>query len=132
MKSKPTARKKTAPAKKSAAKKKSSRKAVGAKPTRRKTAPKTATQERRRPTDTVFVEARPEKKVTGQLAGDLQGLSQSEGPDSESVGELLEEGNPFEANVISGVQQAEDADEKEVRTHEVPEDDVPQEYLDEK
>jgi hypothetical protein len=57
-------------------------------------------------------------------------LSNVEGADSESVGELIEEGNPFEAGVVKGVEDAGGADEKEVRTHEVPEDDVPGEYLD--
>jgi hypothetical protein len=47
------------------------------------------------------------------------------------VDELIEEGNAFEADVVAGVESADDADEKEVRTHEVPEDDVPGEYLDE-
>lgn len=61
----------------------------------------------------------------------MQGLSQPEAADSESVEELLEEGNAFEAGVVSGVEDAENANEKEVRTHEVPEDDVPGEYLDE-
>jgi len=61
---------------------------------------------------------------------DSQGLSDVERADSESVGELLEEGNTFEAGVVSGVEQAEDTDEREVRTREVPEDDVPEEYLD--
>src|SRR5256885_12399525 len=65
-------------------------------------------------------------------AGDLQGLSNIEGADSESVDELLEEGNAFEADVVKGVEDAEDADEGEVRTHEVPQDDVPGEYLDKK
>ena len=60
----------------------------------------------------------------------MQGLSRAEGADSESVDELLEEGNPFEAEVVTGVEDAEDTDEKEVHTHEVPEDDVPEEYLD--
>jgi hypothetical protein len=46
------------------------------------------------------------------------------------VDELIEEGNAFEADVISGVERADNADEKEVRTHAVPEDDVPEEYLD--
>ena len=55
-----------------------------------------------------------------------------QGADSESVDELLEEGNTFEAGVVKGVEDADDADEKEVRTHEVPEDDVPGEYQDEK
>jgi hypothetical protein len=63
-------------------------------------------------------------------SGDLQGLSNVEAADSESVEELIEEGNAFEANVVTGVERAEDADEKEVITHEVPEDDVPGEYLD--
>ena len=63
-------------------------------------------------------------------SGDLQGLSNVEGADSESVDELLEEGNAFEAEVVAGVERAGNADEKEVRTHEVPEDDVPGEYLD--
>jgi len=63
-------------------------------------------------------------------SGDLQGLSNVEAADSESVDELSEEGNAFEADVVAGVESAGDADEKEVRTHEVPEDDVPGEYLD--
>jgi hypothetical protein len=66
----------------------------------------------------------------GRLSGDLQGLSQTETAGSESVAELLEEGNTFEAEILSGVEAA-DADENEVQTHEVPEDDVPGEYLDE-
>ena len=71
----------------------------------------------------------PEVRSGGQ-SGDLQGLSSVEGADSESVVELLEEGNAFEAAVVSGVENAENADPSEVRTHEVPEDDVPEEYLD--
>jgi hypothetical protein len=67
---------------------------------------------------------------SGRQAGDLQGLSNVERADSESVDELLEEGNAFEGEAVMGVEQADDADEKEVRTHEVPEDDVPGEYLD--
>ena len=49
---------------------------------------------------------------------------------SESVEELLEEGNASEAEAVQGVESALDADQGEVQTHEVPEDDVPQEYLD--
>lgn len=66
----------------------------------------------------------------GGQSGDLQGLSSRETADSESVDELLEEGNAFEAEVVKGVQDADNADEGEVRTHEVPEDDVPGEYRD--
>ena len=64
----------------------------------------------------------------GGQSGDLQGLSSREAADSESVDELLEEGNAFEAEVVKGVQDADD--EGEVCTHEVPEDDVPGEYRD--
>ena len=61
-------------------------------------------------------------------SGDLQGLSNRRRASSESVNELLEEGNAFEADIVKGVEDAGDADESEVRTHEVPEDDVPGEY----
>jgi hypothetical protein len=67
---------------------------------------------------------------SGGQSGDTEGLSRSEIAASESVEELLEEGQAFEAGVISGVENAPDADEGGVRTREVPEDDVPQEYLD--
>ena len=68
---------------------------------------------------------------SGGQSGDIQGLSEAEVADSESVEELVEEGQAFEAGVIEGVENAPDADEGEVRTREVPEDDVPEEYLDE-
>jgi N utilization substance protein A len=67
---------------------------------------------------------------SGGQSGGLQGLSSIEGADSESVDELLEEGNAFEAEAVKGVQDADDADESEVHTHEVPQDDVPGEYRD--
>jgi len=71
----------------------------------------------------------PEHRSTG-LSGDLQGLPRTPGADSESVSELVEEGNPFEAEIVNAVEAADDTT-KEVRTREVPEDDVPKEYLDE-
>lgn len=58
-------------------------------------------------------------------SGDLQGLPRSIDVDSESVEELIEEGQSFEADAISGVENAPDADEGEVRVHERPEDDLP-------
>ena len=73
---------------------------------------------------------KPRRSRADEQSGDLQGLSRLEAADSESVDELIEEGNAFEADVVAGVESADDADEKEVRTHEVPEDDVPGEYLD--
>src|SRR6266481_5232675 len=66
----------------------------------------------------------------GEQSGDLQGLSNVQRADSESVDELLEEGNAFEADAVKGVEDAGDANGKEVRTHEVPQDDVPGEYRD--
>jgi hypothetical protein len=67
----------------------------------------------------------------GGQAGDTQGLSRDELAGAESVEELVEEGQAFEAAVIGGVEDAPDADQGEIRTRQVPEDDVPQEYLDE-
>jgi len=64
-------------------------------------------------------------RARGEQSGDLQGLSNVQGADSESVNELLEQGNSFEAEVVKGVEDAEDGDEREVHTHEVLEDDVP-------
>ncbi|HYL45886.1 MAG TPA: hypothetical protein VEU52_02570 [Candidatus Limnocylindrales bacterium] len=61
-------------------------------------------------------------------SGDVQGLSEVESADSESVAELAEEGQDYEAEVVSGVENALDPDQGEVRTREVPEDDVPPEY----
>lgn len=61
----------------------------------------------------------------------MEGLSRRPVADSESVDELVEEGNAFEADAVAGVEEADNADEREVHTHEVPEDDVPEEYLDE-
>jgi hypothetical protein len=62
-------------------------------------------------------------------SGDLQGISDDEDSDSESVAELLEEGQSFEASVLSGIENARTADNGEVVTEEVAEDDVPAEYL---
>jgi hypothetical protein len=67
---------------------------------------------------------------TGGQSGDIQGISGRAGIDSESVTELLEEGQTFEAEAVSGVENAADPDVSEVVTHQVPEDDVPEEYQD--
>lgn len=107
-------------------------KAVGRKTIGAKTASvlKKRVRKKSQSVDTVaFTPDGPEAR-SGRQSGDLQGMSSVEGADSESVGELLEEGNAFEADVVTGVEDAGNADEKEVRTHEVSEDDVPGEYLD--
>ena len=62
-------------------------------------------------------------------SGDTQQISDVPDADSESVQELLEEGNTFEADAVSGVENAKDPDVSEVTTHQVSEDDVPEEYL---
>jgi hypothetical protein len=65
---------------------------------------------------------------SGGQSGDTERISRAAIADSESVEELLEEGQAFEAGVVDGVENAPGG---ELRTREVPEDDVPQEYLDE-
>lgn len=116
LKKKPAPKKK-APAKKAAPKKKPAAKKRAARGKSQSTSP------------LVFSRAG-RGAASGGQSGDLQGLSNRAGADSESVDELLEEGNAFEAEVVEGVEDAPDADEGEVTTHEVPEDDVPEEYLD--
>lgn len=64
----------------------------------------------------------------GAGGGDFGGASLIPSADSESVDRLLEEGQTFEAGIVSGVENAREPDRGEVRTREVPEDDVPEEY----
>jgi hypothetical protein len=68
--------------------------------------------------------------AAGEGGGDFGGVSVVESADSESPEELLEEGQTFEAGIVSGVENAPDPDQGEVRTHEVAQDDVPEEYDD--
>lgn len=63
-------------------------------------------------------------------SGDIQQLSDAADADSESVEELVEEGNAFEADAVQGVEEGKTPDVSEVTTREVPEDDVPPEYQD--
>jgi hypothetical protein len=129
--SKRTISKKATPKKKLAKKKAAPKKATGKKATGPK---KVVAARRRTPARRQSAPAFSRERAgsqSGELSGDLQGLSNREAADSESVDELLEEGNAFEADAVSGVEAADDADEQEVHTHEVPEDDVPSEYLDE-
>jgi hypothetical protein len=89
------------------------------------------------PRDTGLFEAVPRAPArglgpaAGGQAGDTESLSRDEIAGPESVEELLEEGQAYEAEVISGVENAPDADQGEVTTHQFPVVDVPQEYLDE-
>jgi hypothetical protein len=77
-----------------------------------------------------IVSAREEGTGPGSAgqSGDTQGLSDVAEAGGESVKELVEEGQSFEAEAIGGVEDAPDADVAEVHTKQVPEDDVPAEY----
>jgi hypothetical protein len=66
--------------------------------------------------------------AAGGQSGDIQGLPRDEDVDTESVEELLEEGQALEAEYVSGVENAPDADQGQIRTREVPEDDLPDQY----
>jgi len=80
--------------------------------------------------ETVQLKRRARAAAAGAGGGDFGGVSAVEGVDSESADELLEEGQTFEAGIVSGVENALDPDQGEVRTHEVSQDDVPEEYDD--
>ena len=111
--------KKVAPKKKAAAKKKPARKA------------KRASRGTQDVVNPVAIRGRRGLgAASGGQSGDTQGLSERESVDSESVTELAEEGQDYEAEVVSGVENAKDPDQGEVTTSEVPEDDVPPEYQD--
>jgi hypothetical protein len=122
---KTSAKKPASPKKKVIAKKKSAPKKKASR--RKKPAPRT-------PADVSNPIFSPNRRGLGPGAGgqsgDNQGLSRKESADSESVEELTEEGQDYEAEVVSGVQNARDPDQGEVTTKQVPEDDVPTEYDD--
>jgi hypothetical protein len=131
------AHKKVASKKKIALKGKSSKKKSASKAAHKKVAGKKSKMTRREtiretsePVETVGFSAMGPTANEGGQSGDLQGLSNLETADSESVVELLEEGNAFEASVVAGVENADNTEPCEVRTHEVLEDEVPSEYLD--
>ena len=125
-------------AKKIKAKAKSSRKKAA--PKRRKAARKRAARQRAVRTtqvvlgsqsvETVPLKRRAHTAAAGTGGGDFGGVSVVEGADSESADELLEEGQAFEAGIVSGVENAPNPDQGKVCTHEVPQDDVPEEYED--
>ena len=55
---------------------------------------------------------------SGGQSGDAQGLSDIEEANEESVEELADTDQAFEADVVQGVEDAGDHPEKEVRSHE--------------
>lgn len=80
--------------------------------------------------EAVQLKGRRRSAAAGAGGGDFGGVSIVEDVDSESADELLQEGQAFEAGIVSGVENAPDPDQGEVRTHEVSQDDVPEEYDD--
>jgi hypothetical protein len=69
---------------------------------------------------------------SGGQSGDAQGLSDIEEANEESVEELADTDQAFEADVVQGVEDAGDHPEKEVRSHEdknYRRDDVPPENV---
>lgn len=118
-------KKKIAPSKKLSKNKASSKKAA---PKRKLVPRKFRVRGKRQRAHAVVLQAAGLGARSGGQSGDLQGLSNAESAASESVDELLEEGNALEAEVVKGVEDATDADE--IVTHEVPQDDVPEEYKD--
>jgi hypothetical protein len=135
---KKTSRKKTK--KKAAGKKSHPRNKLAAKrpaPKKKQPAKKASRKKRRirgksQGENTVVFEPKGLGARSAGQSGDLQGLSGIAGAASESVEELLEEGNAFEAEVVKGVEDAGNPDEGELTTREVPEDDIPEEYLEDK
>src|ERR1035437_8763533 len=125
VKKKPARKKPIAGRNKPALKKKP---AAKKKPIRRKKSGSRSKQEITNPT--AIKGSRGLGSAAGGQSGDTQGLSREEDADSESVEELAEEGQYFEAEAVSGVESAKDPDQGEVTTTEVLEDDVPPEYTD--
>jgi hypothetical protein len=59
-----------------------------------------------------------EAPENGEQSGDLQGLDTDGEAADESVEELAEEGQPYEASVVEGVEDAAEHPEQPVRSHE--------------
>jgi hypothetical protein len=127
-KKKSGAKKKSAASAKMAAKAKASARKSSAKRAKKRVRRVPTIQQGSQSVETVQLRPRRMAARAGAGGGDFGGVSVVEGPDSESAEELLEEGQAFEAGIISGVERAGNADESEVITHEVPQDDVPEEY----
>ena len=108
------------------------RRAPAAKRKTRRTAPAAGTSAERPRARLVRSWRRGLGAEAGGQSGDIEAIPRTEDVDSESVEELLEEGQSWEAGIVSGVENADAADmeDGEVRTHEVPQDDVPDEYRD--
>ena len=63
-------------------------------------------------------------------SGDLQGLSGREESESESVSELVEEGQFYEASLVDAIENTPSAADGPLRPRKRTEDDLPPEYAD--
>lgn len=130
-KKKKVAKSKRAPAKKTGSRRASAKRKTARRPAGKKRTRAAAPRKARKASPRARAASRPRTLPSPEeQAGDFQGLSDTATADSESVDELLGEGNAFEADVVAGVEQADEDEGREVHTHEVSEDDVPEEYLD--
>jgi hypothetical protein len=116
------AAKKAAKQKKTARPKKPAKKAARPKKLVKKAAGRPSRSPSSGPNEALPMMKGPGSGSAGQ-SGDLEGLSDVENADSESVEELVEEGQDFEAEIVGAVENAHDPDEGELAT-EVPEDDL--------
>jgi hypothetical protein len=71
---------------------------------------------------------RDEGSLRAGQSGDLQGLSDVEDADSESVDELLEDGQSYEAEIVEGVEDVEDEKEVPRRGRTETEGEPPEDY----
>src|SRR5258708_24813553 len=79
------------------------KKTIGAK---KVSVPKKQVREKSQSVDTVQFSPEGAEARSGRQSGDLQGVPSIERSDSESVDELLEEGNAFAASVVTAVEEA--------------------------
>ncbi len=122
VKSKPAPKKVAKPKKSALAKKPVSKKAAPKKAAPKKTAARKPRRASSSPNEALPMIKGPGAGSGGQ-SGDIEGLSDVESADSESVEELVEEGQDYEAELVSAVENAADPDQGELST-EVPEDDL--------
>jgi hypothetical protein len=79
-----------------------------------------------------FAEAEPETEApqTGASAGDLEGLETDENEDFESVAELVNEGQDWEAEELESIEKAPNADQGDLKPRKVPSGTKPGKYSD--
>jgi hypothetical protein len=100
---------------------------VGSRPLRKKSRKRRRISGTESTLEIAPVQARGRGPRTAGQSGDIQGLRALEESGPESVIELAEEGQDFEAELISGVETVPDADQGEVRSRRFREDNLPPE-----